>query len=292
MSITKEAEFTFFLAAAFITTMLALQLTEYWWRHRRNQAIGYWVLAIWIFVTADFAFMMSTGLSSMGIRFVSRVCVTAAYGALLLGAQRTAGVKPQARMVGGALIVYAASLALFSNSIETTFVRHLYGRAVWGAICVAGYFLLRRASRHFWGGLNTPATILLIQGIYNAARASSYGVLYVMDATAFDASLKYLDYVDVVLFDIALFVALMVALLNEGHEQVATSRTEIETLTGLLPTCAWCRKVRDDDGYWHEMADYFTKKNRVTLTHGICTSCADKLAKEAAATRKSGKPEN
>ena len=278
-------ESTFFLAAAFMTMMLALQLTEYWWRGRRNQTIGYWVVAIWVFVAADLAFLMSTLLSSFGIRFFSRVCVTAAYGALYLGAQRTAGVKPQARLVIAGLVLYAVSLAFFSDSIETTFVRHLYGRAIWGVICVLAYLLLRRGNRHYWGGLNTPATILLVQAIYLGARSLSFGVLYLFGNSWVATMLTYLDYVDVVLFDVALFVALLVTLLNEGHEAVATSRTEIETLTGLLPTCAWCRKVRDDDGYWLEMAEYFTKRNHIKLTHGICTTCADKLAKEAAAGR-------
>jgi len=53
---------------------------------------------------------------------------------------------------------------------------------------------------------------------------------------------------------------------------------EIETLRGLLPMCAWCRKVRNDEGFWESLEAYVSARMDADLTHGICPDCLPKLA--------------
>lgn len=48
---------------------------------------------------------------------------------------------------------------------------------------------------------------------------------------------------------------------------------KIRTLTGLLPICAWCKKIRDDKGYWKKVEDYIEEHSDVIFTHGICPEC-------------------
>jgi PAS domain-containing protein len=48
---------------------------------------------------------------------------------------------------------------------------------------------------------------------------------------------------------------------------------EVETLRGLLPICASCKKIRDDRGYWNTVEDYFTNRNRVDFSHTLCPDC-------------------
>lgn len=45
----------------------------------------------------------------------------------------------------------------------------------------------------------------------------------------------------------------------------------------LLPICAWCKRVRTDDGYWQQVERYLTERARVRPSHGICPECAYKL---------------
>lgn len=52
--------------------------------------------------------------------------------------------------------------------------------------------------------------------------------------------------------------------------------TEVRTLRGLLPLCAWCKKVRDDTGYWMELESYIQANSDARVTHGICPDCARK----------------
>ena len=51
---------------------------------------------------------------------------------------------------------------------------------------------------------------------------------------------------------------------------------EVRTLSGLLPICAWCKKVRDDKGYWERMESYFETHSQMQFTHGICPDCIQK----------------
>ena len=49
---------------------------------------------------------------------------------------------------------------------------------------------------------------------------------------------------------------------------------EVKTLSGLLPICANCKKIRDDKGYWNQIEIYMTKRIDVEFTHGLCPNCA------------------
>lgn len=51
---------------------------------------------------------------------------------------------------------------------------------------------------------------------------------------------------------------------------------EIKTLRGLIPLCAWCKKIRDDRGYWQRLEDYLLANTAAVLTHGMCPECLEK----------------
>jgi hypothetical protein len=58
---------------------------------------------------------------------------------------------------------------------------------------------------------------------------------------------------------------------------------QVRELKGLLPVCAWCHKIRDDEGQWHPMEVYLSSRTKASPTHGICPSCAANLHQEAGA---------
>jgi PAS domain-containing protein len=55
---------------------------------------------------------------------------------------------------------------------------------------------------------------------------------------------------------------------------------KIKTLKGLIPVCAWCRKVRDDKGYWEELEHYIRNHTDADFTHGICPECLEEVSGE------------
>ncbi|MFP4584210.1 MAG: transporter substrate-binding domain-containing protein [Desulfococcaceae bacterium] len=60
-------------------------------------------------------------------------------------------------------------------------------------------------------------------------------------------------------------------------EELRTALSEIRTLRGFLPICASCKKIRDDEGYWHQIEIYIRNRADVDFTHGICPECQDRL---------------
>ncbi|NOY69192.1 MAG: hypothetical protein GXP53_06820 [Deltaproteobacteria bacterium] len=52
---------------------------------------------------------------------------------------------------------------------------------------------------------------------------------------------------------------------------------KVKTLTGLLPICASCKKIRDDQGYWKQIESYICDHSEAEFSHGICPDCANKL---------------
>ncbi len=58
--------------------------------------------------------------------------------------------------------------------------------------------------------------------------------------------------------------------------ELKTKISEIQTLTGLLPICPGCKKVRDDSGYWDHLDCYVSNHSKATFSHGICPDCMKK----------------
>ena len=67
-------------------------------------------------------------------------------------------------------------------------------------------------------------------------------------------------------------------LIRELREAVA----RIKTLTGLLPICAGCKKIRDDKGYWRQVDSYITLHSEAKFTHSLCPDCMVKYFPEDA----------
>ena len=53
--------------------------------------------------------------------------------------------------------------------------------------------------------------------------------------------------------------------------------TQVKKLSGLLPICASCKKIRDDQGYWQEVESYFHEHSDAQFSHSICPECKKKL---------------
>jgi PAS domain S-box-containing protein len=55
--------------------------------------------------------------------------------------------------------------------------------------------------------------------------------------------------------------------------KLQTALAQVKTLTGLLPVCAWCKKIRDDGGYWQEVEAYVTIHSNAQVTSSLCPDC-------------------
>jgi tetratricopeptide (TPR) repeat protein len=112
------------------------------------------------------------------------------------------------------------------------------------------------------------------------------------EAARRDAELARVRTVRTALAVIALLVLVSLALLyaryrlkqqsearfREQAEALAEALSRIQTLRGLLPICAWCKKIRDDQGYWTQVETYVESHSHAEFTHSICPTCYDTVS--------------
>ncbi len=65
--------------------------------------------------------------------------------------------------------------------------------------------------------------------------------------------------------------------LAEVNRALQRSLSDIRVLKGMLPICAACKKIRDDQGYWQKLEQYIQEHSEAEFSHGICPECAKKL---------------
>lgn len=68
--------------------------------------------------------------------------------------------------------------------------------------------------------------------------------------------------------------------ITERTEALQEALASVKTLSRLLPMCAWCRKVRDDQGYWDQVEGYLQRQAGTTVSHGICPECEARVMTE------------
>jgi hypothetical protein len=71
--------------------------------------------------------------------------------------------------------------------------------------------------------------------------------------------------------------------LSSTVQELERALGEVKTLTGLLPICAHCKNVRDDQGYWRAVEHFIEEHSEAQFSHGICPDCLQKLYPELAA---------
>ena len=68
--------------------------------------------------------------------------------------------------------------------------------------------------------------------------------------------------------------------LSDTVETLQKTLREVKQLSGLLPICASCKKIRDDKGYWQRIEYYIREHSEANFSHSVCPECAEKLYPE------------
>lgn len=70
--------------------------------------------------------------------------------------------------------------------------------------------------------------------------------------------------------------------LKRKNQALQDALDKVKVLSGLIPICANCHKIRDDQGFWHRVETYIREHSDATFTHGICPDCTRSLYPEVA----------
>jgi phosphoserine phosphatase RsbU/P len=65
------------------------------------------------------------------------------------------------------------------------------------------------------------------------------------------------------------------ARLNVGKRYLEQAE-QVKILRGLLPICSYCKRIRDDENYWHQLEEYLMEHAEVRFSHSLCPECLRK----------------
>jgi hypothetical protein len=68
--------------------------------------------------------------------------------------------------------------------------------------------------------------------------------------------------------------------LAERVEELEAALFREKQLQGLLPICCYCKKIRDDSNYWHQVETYMAQHAHVQFSHSVCPECTEKFKKD------------
>ena len=149
-------------------------------------------------------------------------------------------------------------------------------------------------SSYLWS-LVYPLFTIFILGIRKGAY---FSISYLIIVMIIFSSGNYFDFIAIYpsgiiirfisVFIIILIFALIMEITRErvhktfltANFQLQETLEEVKTLSGLLPICANCKKIRDDDGYWNQIEGYIQKHSGAKFSHGICPQCTEDLYKD------------
>jgi integral membrane sensor domain MASE1 len=170
--------------------------------------------------------------------------------------------------------------ALFAGLIAV--MEGVYGEYVpppWNVPAFILPFLLWAAVR--FSPFISSIAVLLVALIGLAHIAQGHGPFAVLTTSPSEQMLRAQG----TLMVISLSVMLLAAAVAERRtaeqlklkliEELESALNEIKTLQGLIPLCSWCRKMRNDQGYWQSLEVYMRAHTDAKITHGICPQCMD-----------------
>jgi DNA-binding response OmpR family regulator len=170
------------------------------------------------------------------------------------------------------------------DTVNRTFVELALKKAGYDVVAVADG---EQAIAAMWEHFPIVITDWMMPGVdglelcrrIRARRIDKY--TYVIVLTALEGKGRYLEAMEAGADDVLTkpFDAELLAARLRVAARVLGLRREVQQLESLLPICAWCKSIRQDDGSWDTIETHLKRRGEVPLSHGVCPSCYEKHLK-------------
>ena len=271
-------ETVIYLTNIIICAIIAVLMTEAWYHSANRASLRLWMVAAWVMLAADILFAARVVLPPAIDRIVPTLLVTVGQVILCFGARITAGKKVPLRCGIAIVIFHLIALAVFYVLDPGSLWRRVVNGVIWSGLSFVSYQSLRQSAAAYWQPWTAPAKVFALHAIFHVVRIV---IAFVFDDTkSVTIATNIMGDLEVSFFMVALFVGLLIARLQQRNEALEAALAEVKALSGLLPICAWCKKIRDDDGYWTQVDQYFRSRTDLKFTHGVCSECAENMEDE------------
>ncbi|MCF3649486.1 hypothetical protein [Synoicihabitans lomoniglobus] len=277
-----DRETIIYLTNIIICAIIAVLMTDAWRRGEHRGSLLYWMIAAWVMLVADILFASRPILPGAVDRILPTLLVTVGQAILLVGARIHAEMTVPRRLTAILVMVHAVALVAFYFADSDSVWRRVVNGIIWATLAFLSYRALRNSAPVFWRSYTAPATVFAAHAVFHLFRISFASFPAAQGNGSLAVAVDIMGDLEVSFFMVALFVGLLISNLQQRNEQLSQALAEVKTLSGLLPICAWCKKVRDDDGYWQQVDEYFRTRSEIRFSHGMCADCADDFKKDTA----------
>ena len=282
---------TLFVTDTAISLALTAVLAFYWIYQKTYEGFGWWTLG---------SLIMSLGFVGLGIRglvpeWVGVVISNAAFGLAAVvrfeGTVRFTVHRPIARAWYAVPVLMVILCAYPSPVSASPSARATVDSIGVGLISILiGLQFLRGVP----GERRTPYRVLGVLHLLFVTVLVARAILWLLhpEVGMFQPWLPHeMFFLAITLFEVVWAVAFTMVNGNRLESELVQSHSEltrtvdelqkalgeVRTLTGLLPLCSSCRRVRDDEGYWNQIEVYLREHTDVKVSHGLCPECARRL---------------
>lgn len=248
----------------------------------------YWTASTLLFCTGNILISLRGMMPDFISIIVSNMVLFATFLVIPYGLSLFAGKKQPAWPYLAALLVVFGALSFYTYvqpEVRTRIV--ILSAALSFATFYSVVHFKKNVSPLLMGSNLLVVVSLSIGGLFTLARTVYTAIFEIPVASLFSASsLQVLS----IIFTTGLytFVCFGLCILNfqRVERDLVNAIDEVKTLTGILPICAACKKIRDDQGYWRQVEAYIEQHSAATFSHSICPECADRLYPEFVNKRK------
>jgi len=118
-------------------------------------------------------------------------------------------------------------------------------------------------------------------GVFAGAIATALSILagiIVFLGPSHNENERLADVIEILLFAlVGVGITWLAQQLRAARHRAEDALEQVRTLTGLLPICAWCKKIRDEEGRWQQLERYISLHSDAKFTHGLCEECGSRM---------------
>lgn len=199
---------------------------------------------------------------------------------------------PQGLLIRSGFMIIGIGMIWFIHRVRQPWVMDL-AATVYGTVIAVGLLYF-----HMQGGASVERGIAIVTlfvfvahlafPTYTVFLTPSVGMAVVGESYLLTSDSSPVYTPDATVVILAMFASLGFAALGSALRQRSRynayrAMRQVKTLSGLIPICASCKKIRDDDGFYTQLESYITEHSQAEFSHGLCPECADEALKEASA---------
>ncbi|HLZ20277.1 MAG TPA: hypothetical protein VKO67_11710 [Smithellaceae bacterium] len=210
---------------------------------------------------------------------ISDILLMAAMMLITSGFSLFARQKPRERLHIGILLIYSVIMLFLTYGWPDFNLRVIVYSMIQAALCIANAWILykhvpgvlpNREVLYSWF-FAVCAVIPILRAIASSLDAS--GATEMMAAGVYHQMAVLIGLNFYIIVDIGLIILTAQRIDYELNK----AKDEIKTITGLIPICSNCKKIRDDKGSWTLLESYFADHTDIMFSHGLCPDCVKEL---------------